>query len=325
MTSHLSRHMEDIATTAIPQDITDIDSTISTKHSSYGHDGEHFSGALNPIDTRPADNTMQRLGTEEDISVPGEHTPDSQLDVVDSDANTSTHSDVMLAYPPLQFVSDTISLTPRGVYDSDFSESGNSGTDPTLLLRPSSSEYQPRLAAEKETTSFVTKGCEGTSTGECSNTQLARTDLSSPFQQDQLDQSVRSPVSQNVKGGTGASHHMSITSKSRDSADTTGRIPSSTLGKVGVTPSSDPSVLKCPIEGCEAQFTGIYRRGNQRRHFRLIHNTIATLFPCGVPGCCRTFNRQDARLKHRRKHHAYELPSLKPPSSRKCSTGKMLT
>lgn len=90
--------------------------------------------------------------------------------------------------------------------------------------------------------------------------------------------------------------------------------PSPTPSEVSVTPSAYPDVLTCPVEGCGARFTGLYRRGNQRRHFRLIHNPV--VYPCGVPGCCKTFNRQDARLKHHRKHHAYELPSLKPPSKR---------
>lgn len=90
--------------------------------------------------------------------------------------------------------------------------------------------------------------------------------------------------------------------------------PSPTPSEVSVTPSAYPDVLACPVEACGAQFTGLYRRGNQRRHFRLLHNTV--VYPCGVPGCCKTFNRQDARLKHHRKHHAYELPSLKPPSKR---------
>jgi hypothetical protein len=91
--------------------------------------------------------------------------------------------------------------------------------------------------------------------------------------------------------------------------------PSPTPSEVSVTPSTFPDVLLCPVEGCKAQFTGLYRRGNQRRHIRLIHSTVE--YPCAVPDCCKTFNRQDARLKHHRKHHASEIPSLKPPSKRK--------
>jgi hypothetical protein len=90
--------------------------------------------------------------------------------------------------------------------------------------------------------------------------------------------------------------------------------PSPTPSEVSVTPSGYSDVLLCLVEGCETQFTGLYRKGNQRRHFRLIHNSVQ--YPCGVPGCYKTFNRQDARLKHHRKHHTYELPSLKPPSKR---------
>jgi hypothetical protein len=90
--------------------------------------------------------------------------------------------------------------------------------------------------------------------------------------------------------------------------------PSPTSSEVSITPSGYPDVLLCPVEGCEAQFTGLYRRGNQRRHFRLIHNSVQ--YPCGVSGCYKTFKRQDARLKHHRKHHTYEVPSLKPPSKR---------
>ena len=90
--------------------------------------------------------------------------------------------------------------------------------------------------------------------------------------------------------------------------------PSPTPSELSVTPSAYSDVLLCPVEGCEAQFNGLYRKGNQRRHLRLIHSSV--VYPCGVPGCCKTFNRPDARLKHHRRHHAYELSSLKPPSKR---------
>lgn len=77
--------------------------------------------------------------------------------------------------------------------------------------------------------------------------------------------------------------------------------------KLDVSPY--PDVLPCPVQGCEATFTGRFRRGNQLRHVRLKHNAVE--FPCGVHGCTMVFRRQDARLKHHRKNHLDVLPLLR--------------
>lgn len=47
---------------------------------------------------------------------------------------------------------------------------------------------------------------------------------------------------------------------------------------------------------------------------RLVHNEVR--YPCGVNGCDKIFNRNDARLNHYRKEHTADLPFLKPPLRR---------
>lgn len=98
----------------------------------------------------------------------------------------------------------------------------------------------------------------------------------------------------------------------------TSRAPSEISGtpsEISVTPSDVQETLPCDVENCSVIFTGVYRRSNFRRHKRLKHTVV--VYPCGVNECLKTFNRQDARLKHQRKHHAHELPLLKPPLLRK--------
>lgn len=86
------------------------------------------------------------------------------------------------------------------------------------------------------------------------------------------------------------------------SGASTWSLASPTLPEVQPSSLSLPKVqevLRC--EYCEASFIGQYRRGNLGRHRRLLHTPAQ--YPCGEPGCTRTFRRSDARLKHYRKHH----------------------
>jgi len=67
--------------------------------------------------------------------------------------------------------------------------------------------------------------------------------------------------------------------------------------------------LPCKARGCNAIFRGLYARGNLARHKRLYHNG-PRVYVCEDEECDRVFRRQDARLKHYRKHH----PSLARPA-----------
>lgn len=72
------------------------------------------------------------------------------------------------------------------------------------------------------------------------------------------------------------------------------------------TPSELPDILECTFPGCEARFTGEYRRGNRHRHQRQRHggrDGSPITISCGVQDCRRVFKRKDARLKHYRRHH----------------------
>jgi hypothetical protein len=82
----------------------------------------------------------------------------------------------------------------------------------------------------------------------------------------------------------------------------------STSSELSVASSSVPAALYCSEEGCDAVFSGAYRRGNLARHKRSIHRGLPGTYLCEVLGCHRSFNRSDARLKHYRKHH----PELSP-------------
>ncbi|KAH6615302.1 hypothetical protein C7974DRAFT_62737 [Boeremia exigua] len=72
--------------------------------------------------------------------------------------------------------------------------------------------------------------------------------------------------------------------------------PSPTISDMSTSSSMVPDDLICRIEGCQVRFTGRYRKGNLRRHERLVHNE--TKYLCGVGDCDKSFNRKDARLKH---------------------------
>ncbi|KAJ4985706.1 hypothetical protein SVAN01_08793 [Stagonosporopsis vannaccii] len=88
-----------------------------------------------------------------------------------------------------------------------------------------------------------------------------------------------------------------------------------TPSEVSVTPSAVQATLSCIYEDCLIKFTGQYRRGNLHRHIRISHNKVR--YPCGVSGCEKIFNRQDARLNHHRKKHVSDLPLLSTPFPRK--------
>lgn len=82
----------------------------------------------------------------------------------------------------------------------------------------------------------------------------------------------------------------------------------------GVSPSV-PDNLACDVGRCGAQFIGDYRKGNLARHMRLKHGASERIYPCEAPNCRREFKRQDARVKHYRRHHI-EL-SRGPANARK--------
>jgi hypothetical protein len=77
-------------------------------------------------------------------------------------------------------------------------------------------------------------------------------------------------------------------------------------------PDVDPDVLLCLKEGCAANFSGTYRRGNLQRHMRLKHGAEERTYQCEAKNCRRIFKRQDARLKHYRKQHRW---LLRPPAA----------
>jgi hypothetical protein len=82
-----------------------------------------------------------------------------------------------------------------------------------------------------------------------------------------------------------------------------GAYSSSSCASEASSLKSDTSdVLYCNENGCAASSTGSYRKGNLARHKRLIHSRHEP-YLCESAGCGRSFKRQDARLKHYRKHH----------------------
>jgi hypothetical protein len=68
---------------------------------------------------------------------------------------------------------------------------------------------------------------------------------------------------------------------------------------VGSGSDHDP----CHYPGCNATFTGRWARSHFRRHVRMKHKDGGRQYSCEVTGCESVFERQDARLKHYRKHH----------------------
>jgi hypothetical protein len=84
------------------------------------------------------------------------------------------------------------------------------------------------------------------------------------------------------------------------------------------SPATSPSPFPVVLCGqCGVEFTGRYRRGNLRRHVKYAHNG-AKAFQCWVEGCNKDFRRNDAWLKHARKHHP-EL-SIAPASTKQGTT-----
>lgn len=68
------------------------------------------------------------------------------------------------------------------------------------------------------------------------------------------------------------------------------------------SPSGFSDPLRCNIDGCEAIFTGKFRRGNRGRHILRTHKQTI-VYACNVLGCNRTYKRSDALLKHQRSKH----------------------
>jgi hypothetical protein len=79
-----------------------------------------------------------------------------------------------------------------------------------------------------------------------------------------------------------------------------------------LTPDT-PDVLYCNESGCATLFTGKYRKGNLARHKRLIHKHHEP-YVCEGYGCRKSFKRQDARLKHYRRHHPHLAGPCMPRS-----------
>ncbi|KAF5854162.1 hypothetical protein GGP41_006960 [Bipolaris sorokiniana] len=78
--------------------------------------------------------------------------------------------------------------------------------------------------------------------------------------------------------------------------------PSSVAPIISISTVIDGNTLGC--SQCGVEFTGRYRRGNLARHARHKHSKAAKVpLTCSAHGCSRTFARQDARVKHERKHH----------------------
>ncbi|KAF1941785.1 hypothetical protein EJ02DRAFT_466234 [Clathrospora elynae] len=97
--------------------------------------------------------------------------------------------------------------------------------------------------------------------------------------------------------------------------------PSPALPYENSTPTGTDNTFLCGIGRCSQGFTGVYGSGNRQRHWRLKHGpsqgTEETAYPCEHPGCVKSYKRQDARLKHYRKQHAYLAPG-KPRSRKQC-------
>jgi hypothetical protein len=90
--------------------------------------------------------------------------------------------------------------------------------------------------------------------------------------------------------------------------------PSPTPSIASVTPSHYPDVLSCQEQGCEAKYKGKYRLGTLQRHMRQKHG-VQRVYYCGDPGCNKSFQRSDARLKHYRNYHRYLAPKEKQSRS----------
>lgn len=88
-----------------------------------------------------------------------------------------------------------------------------------------------------------------------------------------------------------------ITSSLGDASSPSSYLPSSESGRL-------PDILTCPHTGCNATFTGNYRKSNRSRHERLNHRASG-LYPCQDEHCSKVFRRPDARLKHYRRHHTH--------------------
>lgn len=91
------------------------------------------------------------------------------------------------------------------------------------------------------------------------------------------------------------------------------------------TPSSSSvvigDVLRCPHEGCKAEFKKSWSRGNLGRHLRNKHKNGGRSYHCEAHGCASVFQRSDARLKHYRKKHRELMNTHLRPRKASSSTG----
>lgn len=71
---------------------------------------------------------------------------------------------------------------------------------------------------------------------------------------------------------------------------------------------------------CALVFRGKYSKGNLARHQRLKHQGTTKTYPCNA--CDRVFYRQDARLKHMRKHHKNSMSAPLDPGSSSAASSK---
>ncbi|KAF1968618.1 hypothetical protein BU23DRAFT_259736 [Bimuria novae-zelandiae CBS 107.79] len=81
----------------------------------------------------------------------------------------------------------------------------------------------------------------------------------------------------------------------------------SVVSSVESSTSSASNPIKC--DDCGRAYCGEYRRGNLARHRRQKHGHKEQKYPCEEPACEAIFKRQDARLKHYRKHHNWRAPN----------------
>ncbi|KAF2632222.1 hypothetical protein BU25DRAFT_417948 [Macroventuria anomochaeta] len=115
-----------------------------------------------------------------------------------------------------------------------------------------------------------------------------------------LDAADQVPSMEDVSGYANEQDLLPIPSSEPPTSDASSPM-SITSPRVPTSPSIPPT-LYCNEVNCAAEFNGIYRQGNIARHKRLLHQGHAG-YMCEVQSCSRNFRRQDARLKHYRKHH----------------------
>jgi hypothetical protein len=141
------------------------------------------------------------------------------------------------------------------------------------------------------------------------------------FLQEDTYSTIAGPLSPSITLSIGDTASTSLSSQSHSpwpiSTDRSQllSVPSSVAGSQSdnsdLASERDPEILQCST--CEATFKGRYRKGNLTRHRRHHHGSNETVFPCEMASCTRMFKRQDARLKHYRRHHPQsgQIPSTR--------------